>query len=245
MKLAKNRFTYGKDITHKVTFLDGNGVEITPSDDAPNIYLFDAFPSRNVAIAGTGALDSGSWTGSGSTRAIAFDAVTDPDPNSATHFKEYWIAINFTAEASGQSQCVVEKIRIERTWTQDPRLSIAAQDAKDVYPAISSYLSDDQITQYLIGAIDDLKTDLEAKGVEWQTVCNATKFKRAAIFRAIADASLSQHREQGDKFEKRYVEYSKKYEIQLTAINVIVDDDGDGEPEEIKEARPSYFIAYR
>ncbi len=238
---------YGRANTHQITLLDGNGAEITPSSDAPSIYLFSSQPTLSIAAAGTGAVQGPitSWSGSGATRTFTIAAVTDSQPTSTTRFKDYWLGVNFKLTSGGSTTTLIEEIYFERAVTQNPALVLKAADAKEIYPAIASYLSDAQINNYLIGALDDLKTDLEAKGIEWITVQNTNRFKRAAIFRAIADASLGQMQNQNDKFQERYKLYSAKYDAQMSAIQAVVDEDLDGAPEAIVKAKPNYYITYR
>lgn len=240
------RCLYGKANVVQISLLDSEGLELLPSNDNPTIYLFSSFPDRTAAAAGTGAVQTiSAWTGTGTDRAITIAAVSDPEPTSNTRHKEYYLGINFTLAASGQVQTLIEQVIFERALAQIDNLSITAQDAKNIYPAISSYLSDAQITSYIVGSTEELKTELKAKAIDWASVKNPRDFKRVIIYRAIADASFSQIQEQDDKFSKRYDAYQERAKKLLTAIDAIIDTDKDGVPDTAAPSKPNYYIMVR
>lgn len=244
--MNKSRYLYGKANTIQISLIDSDKTELVPSSDSPTIYLFNSQPSRQAAAAGTGSIQTiSSWTGAGTDRAITITAIADPEPTSATRYKEYYLAINFTLANSGQVQTLIEQIVFERVLAQADNLALNAQDAKAIYPTIGSYLSDALINNFLTGAIDDTKTELQGKGIDWVTVKNPKDFKRAIIFKAIADASLSQIQEDNDKFSKRYDIYSTRANKLLGIITAVVDADNDGTPEQETKSKPSYYIMQR
>lgn len=237
---------FGKSNVVQITLLDSQRLELTPSADSPTIYLFSSLPNRTAAAAGTGAVQTVSaWTGTGSDRAITLTAIADPEPTSATRIKEYYLGINFTLAVSGQVQTLIELITFERPLAQIDNLSINAQDAKNIYPAISSYLSDSQINNYIAGSTEELKLELSGKGIDWATIKNPRDYKRVIIYRAIADASLSQIQEQDDKFSKRYDTYLARATKVLASIDAILDTDKDGIPDAVTPTKPNYYIMQR
>lgn len=241
-----SKFLFGVSNVINVSLLDNERQEITPSADSPTIYVFDSLPSRTAAAAGTGAIQTiSSWTGSGSKRAVTIAAISDPDPASSARYKEYYLGINFTLVASGQVQTTIERFEVERVLSQVDNLTITAQDAKDIYPTISAYLSDALIAKYITGAIDDVKAELSGKGIDWAAIKNPKDYKRAIVFKAIADASLSQIQEPEDKFEKRYNIYTARADKLLSCTTAVIDTDKDGTPDKVTPSKPNYYIMMR
>ena len=227
---------FGKDITRKFYALE-DSEPINLYSQAPAIYLFTDQPSLTVARAGTGALQTVNYwsetTGIPYTRTYTFTAVDDPAPTSTTPPSSYyWEAINYYAKSGGQLQTKLRTIELEKPSATETVPGTTAQDLKDIYPAIDSYVeSDSELEQFIVVAQDEIKSQLKSKGIEWGTIENLKEFKYALAFLAIQYLSESQIVEASDKFAIRAEIYSKKYETALSRITVTHDTDNDGMPD--------------
>lgn len=242
------QYIFGKDIS-RVFYPTENDVPLSLPSQTPTIYVFDRKPSLTEAAAGTGAIKTiSTWSQDTSSPygcTYTITAIDDPQPTSLTDYKEYWEALNFYAKVGADVAPVIRKITLSRILGQDSQPGTSITDLKNIYPAISAYLSDAQLTQFLTIALDEIKLTLKAKGLDWAKLHELYELKLALAYKAITLCSLSQIREPEDRFAVRWKTFSDMYESLITNIKLSYDSDGDGEAEAPVEAKRGYWIAAR
>jgi hypothetical protein len=241
-------YNFGKDISRKL-YPEENGKPINLPVQTPTIYLFDSQPTLADAQAGTGSVQTcSSWTQATVepwALTYSFTAINDPDPTSATPSLTYWEALLYTLKTSGQAQTLLRTIEIERVAGAPEQPETTTEDLVNIYPAITAYATEQQLKEHLAIAIQEIKTELESKGIEWAHVANLSKLKLALAYKTISMVALSQIRERQDKHEYRYVEFDNKYQAQMQTIKLKIDEDQDGTYEVEKESSKFYFISER
>ncbi len=242
------KYQFGQDITH--TFyasLDGEPVNL-PSQ-APSIFLWsdDKKPaSISAAQAGTGATGAeiAYWTHSATApypRTFTIPAIDDPDPEGTETAQGFWLAINYIAQTAGTKQTVMQYFECERLRPTDGIPGTIAADLKEVYPAISAYLSDTQLGDFLSIAEEEMRFELESKGFDWVRIYDLKKTRLALAYKAIALCALSQIKEDNDKFHLRLQEFGRRYEAFLSTLTLPVDVDKNDMPD--GNARPAKTYA--
>lgn len=239
---------FGKSITRKFYPVE-DGEPINLVSQAPSIYLFSEQPTRTVAAAGTGALETiNYWIESAQSpyvRTFTIPAIDDPEPTGTTPQADYWLAINYKAEATEQTQTDIKSITVERAKSTSDIPGTKVQDVVDVYPDIYSYASFDQITAKLDNALSELKLELKGKGLEWGNLSNLKDLKLALAYKVIQLVAESQLVEGGDKFDLRRQLYKEKYEEIMKLVVLAYDVDGDGDPDTTEQAQSIAVIAFR
>lgn len=224
-------YNFGHSFTRQAFFLEGDEYINLPSQ-APAIYLFDSMPNRDDALAGTGAFSTISyWTENTSTpfnRNYTIPPIADPSPSSSVRIRNYWEAINFIATTSGQTQTLIRSFDLERAQALPESPLSTAQELKDIYPAITNYLTDAQLLMFGQIAEDEMQIDFEAAGYDWGQLHSLKKARLCLAYKTIALASLSQFKEPDDRFHERYKIFSEKYSTMLKNIKLPVDTDDDG-----------------
>lgn len=243
-------YAFGKQVIRNFYPLEGTKPLSLPTQ-TPTIYLFSAMPTLDAAQNGTDAIAShtlsawGEQAASPYRRAYTFPAIDDPDPDSNTPCRGYWEAINFLTKASGQVQTVIRQFEVERVAALESMPGTTAQDIKDAYPSIGQYLGDDKLDAMIGISLDELKLDLNIKGLRWQRLADLGQLKLAVAYKAICLACISQIREDNDRFAVRYEIFEKKLEALLNSIVLPYDKDGDGEHETKKQASTNSIIGIR
>lgn len=239
---------FGKDIIRRL-YPEENGKPINLPVQDPTIYLFSAQPTLAAAAAGTGAVQTcTSWTQATVepwTLTYSFTAINDPAPTSSTPSLTYWEALLYKLKTGAQVQTLLRTIELERVSGAPEQPETSTEDLVNIYPAITSYATEQQLKEFLAIAIQEIKTELESKGIEWAHVGNLTKLKLALAYKTISLVALSQIRERQDKHEYRYTEFDAKYQAQMQTIKLKVDEDQDGSYELEKESSKFYFISER
>lgn len=229
-----SHYPFGKDFTRALYSYDATTQPIQLPSQTPTIYIFSSEPNRTEAAAGTGAIQTiSSWTIASTTPYAATYTVTaidDPEPTGAVAVREYWEAINYIAKTAGQVQTKIRSFEIGRIAGGDSFPSLGTS-LTDLYPAITAYLTTDQITQFASLAREEMRLELRAKGIEWEQVSGLNDTYIGLAYKTIALAVLSQIKEQGDRHEIRYREFSAKYEAFMSTLKLPYDEDGDGSPD--------------
>lgn len=229
-------YNFGQAFTRYFYPTDGD-LPINLPTQTPHIYVFDSQPSREHAADGTGAIQTiTTWTEVTITpykRSFTVAAIADPEPTSSTYTREYWLAINFVTVAAGQTQTVVRSFEVSRVEGTESLPETTVRDVQDVYPQITSYLSPNELGEFIAIAESHVRTQLEAKGVSWPHVRDLKKLKSAIAYKAIWFSALSQVKAAGDKFTVRMAEYAKLYDFIMDSIKLPVDLDKDGDPDAI------------
>lgn len=243
------RYLFGKDITRSF-FPEENGAPIQLPTQTPTIYIFSTEPSRSNAATGTGKLGSAITTWTQSTASpygctYTIPAIADPSSTGTTNGAWYWEAINHVTKSSGTSQVTIRSFFLELTRGNEATPGTTVQDVIDNYPAITSYLTDDQISEFIDSAFFELRTDLEAKGAEIALTSQLQKTKLALAYKTISLASYSQFKEDNDKFIIRGNLFETKYRELMEKIVLPYDLDKDGQPETTVTPSSSYLIISR
>jgi hypothetical protein len=239
-------YNFGRSITRQLFPTEGDEPISLPSQ-SPSIYLFTEMPSLEDAAAGTGAFSTISyWTHALTEpypRTYSIPPIYDPEPTGSTPSRGYWEAINYVHAAGGQTRTLLRQFDVERGEALDSQPGTTRQDVIDAYPAITNYLSEPQIDEFISIALVLLKVDLEASGMRWSRIKDLHKTKLALTFRTIAEGSLSQVKDPNDRFAFRAAEYERKYKNILSKITLPYDKDGDGEAEsEGKPVNKAWYI---
>lgn len=239
---------FGKAISRGFTSYLEN-TEIIVSVTAPSIYLFDSEPTLANARDGTGSVQTlTSWTRATTApflNAYSFTAVEDPSPTSATDSYTYWEAINYYPEAAGQKQTVIRSFTLSRAIAGEDSVGITITDVKEVYPHISSYLTDGQLTAILDAATDQMKIDLEAVGLKWSGIKSQSKLALTLAYLCIAMSAESQITTEGDRFAARSDRYNEKYTGNLKKIELSYASDNKSTADSKQKAGASFMVANR
>lgn len=243
-----NTYVFGKSIQRRFYAQQANEPLQLPSQN-PTIYIFDSQPTRDAAILGTGAIETiTSWTQATVTPfecTYTIAAIDDPDPDSETQSAVYWEALKFIAATSEQTQTVIRAFVVERIEGTEAEPGTTAADLLAVYPALSAYLSPEQIGKHIALAQDELKMDLEIQGLKWGRIRELNKYKLILAWKAIQLSSESQIREPNDKFDSRSQLYRDKYDRAIKNLSLPYDTNGDGKPEAVGPTRTPYFLVTR
>lgn len=233
-------YFFGQSVTRSF-YPSNDGTPINLPTQTPEVFLFSAQPSLEDAIAGTGAFSTiSAWTEVSTTpyeRRLSYPPIYDPEPTSSSTSLGIWEVIKFRYESGGAVQSKMQYFDVQRPEAASSDPGTSTTDIIAAYPAISSYLTTDQLGAILGQARILMRTDIEAAGFKWSRVQNLDQTKLALAYRAIAESSLSQVREPNDRFAYRYDIYSKKYKDELSKITFKHDRDGDGQVDEIAPAQ--------
>lgn len=226
-------YIFGKDI-ERVFYPHAGKEPINLPSQVAEIYLFSSQPTMTEAINGTNAIPSHTvsyWehnTISPYGRKYTIPAIADPDVDSAIPKRGYWQAINFYAKISAQKQTLLEYFEVRRAEGVPEVPSTSKYDLKNIYPAISSYVTDQQLENFIDIALDQIKLELKNKGVEYQTIDNLKDLKLALAYKTISLVSLSQIKEPTDRFALRYDEFKTMYHQTMKLITLVSDSNSDG-----------------
>ena len=244
-------YNFGKDITRTlIDYEDGEPFAL-PSQ-SPAIYLYSTQPSQSDAVNGTGAIGGAYslnyWTENASSpykRTYTFPAIADPAPGGDQRCYGYWEVLRYVRKSSGQTQTIIRQFDVERGAQGDSYPAITVQVLKDVFPGIATYASDAQLSAFIDNGIEQAKLDIQAKGHKWERLFELNKIKLAIAFRCIADVSLSQIKEAGDRFEIRFKEFQLKYEAMMGSLELPVDTTGDNIADTETPLKPSFSFVTR
>ncbi len=226
-----------------------NDLPIQLPTQTPSIYIFTDNPTLSDARDGTGAAQTVStWSQNASSPyecTYTIDAIDDPDPESAIPYRTYYEAINFTVESGEQVQTVVRTIDIERASGGAENASVVYTDLVEVYPAITAYASNNQLGSFINIATDNIEMKLKGKGVRWSDIQNVDELKRAIAYRSIQLLSESQIVNGDDKFSIRAQLYKDKTAESLTDVELFIDTNRDGIPDQVAKPNSRYVIVAR
>lgn len=197
----------------------------------PRIYLFTSHPSRTQGSAGTSAIQTiTAWeekTDPPFARIYRFSEIEDPNPTSDTGYQEYWEAINFVTEASGQEQQIIRLFRVERVESSDSTHGTTRETLKEIYPKIVSYISDDDdLDDAIVTAETELETYFASRDMKWSRVYGAYKLKLAVAYKAIEVFCRGEFKEENDRHHLRMKMYEKLCSDQLGLVAIDYRKDG-------------------
>ena len=191
-------YNFGASFIRSIYIYTENDVAIPIIDESRTIYYFNESPSLAVALAGTGAIQTVSAFASlgqvdpyGATWTVL--PILDPFPLSSIYERTYYEAVNFKLVASGQVQTRIRELQLVRANIAPEKLPTTIQDLKNIYPLISSLLSDAKLEQYLSLATLQFKMDLKGKDIEYSKVFNLEDARLLLAYLAIAMSSEAQN----------------------------------------------------
>ena len=242
-----DQYLFGKDFQREFIALENNKPVKLPTQTSLTIYYFTAKPNRTEAAAGTGAIASAitSWTqdeGSPYKTQWTVTAIADPAATSDVDTRWYWESINYITKTGGTTTTKVRAFKLARAAAPSTYPKITTIDLIEVYPAIASYLKEDQLNSVIDNCLEEMILDLERDGLEFGKFTDLKKLRLPLAFKCIAESCLSQIEAEGDAFEYRYKEFNKKYAEKLRAITLPYDDDGDGQAELEQKPKRNYWI---
>jgi len=236
-----NKYYFGEDLTVFYHYREDS----EPSTDSPTIYLFEDMPTRAEASAGTGAIKTiSSWSDSERDFAKKFTvtAVSDPDATSSNRLEDYFLAINYTLQASGDTVTDIQEIFIERPIGNTSSLNVNVRDIIAVESQIYNDLDEGFIESKIEQAINEMKLELKKQGYEFDKVKNKHDLKLPVIYKTIAEISLSQLTGLGDDNDVRNDKYEAKFLKAMKYLEIQYDRDGDGDVD--LKAKPKRNFAY-
>lgn len=238
-------YSFGQDFTFWFYPLVDDQPASVPTamqGQTPAIYVFpDTLPSRDAAIAGTGAIQTIlSWTWDGARNGWSFtvDGIDDPDPKGGTFERTYWIAINFRLSPSEQQQCVLRSVEMERPAAHQFNVEVDETDLQSFYPQINAYATAAHQREHIQNGIAQVKSALKAKGFKWSRLTRPDQLKHAVCYRALAMLFLSQA-QGNDKFAALYDEFKTLYQTEIDGLTIDYDSDNDGDA----DASPTFGAA--
>ena len=241
-------YNFGRDIERKL-YPEENGRNIALPTQDPTIYLFSAQPSLADALVGTGAIQTITTWNQRALRPFectyTISAIDDPTPTSATPTTTYWEALIFKLTTGEQDQCIIRAFDLGRTFGAPEQPSVSTADLYDIYPAITAYATEAQLTKHIATAEKELRKDLKNNGFEWSRIGNLADLHLALAYKAISMVAFSQIVELNDKFDIRHKKFESDYQSQLNTIILRVDVDGDGIYETTEAASIPFVINVR
>lgn len=223
---------FGKSIKREFYPEDYDGQPVSIASLSPTIYLFLNEPSYSEATTGTNALQTVSAWDSQSTAspykcAYTFTAVDDPYPESEVPSRGYWEVINAVLQTGEPAVPVKRYFDITRIKAPEARPGTSLDDLKAAFPDINNYANDNKLNQVLPTAEEELRSDVEASGVVWDTVGNIPKTRLALAYKALVFACMGQLLEDSDRHEKRSDFFERLYRGQLKKIAIRFDSNED------------------
>lgn len=217
-----------------------------PHDGAENVYLFDEEPTLAEAKAGTGAIQTiATWATAGNNahaKSITVQAIDDPNPDDAITDKDYWLGINYEIENNEQVQTDIFRITLRRHKGNIVGTEANLTNIKQIFPEITSYATDSQITNFISIARSQVESDFNKKGLTLDRVANLQDFWLGMAYKVISLIGISEFKEEGDRHYVRYREYGLMYQEHITGLRVEVDNDQSGDAEEVKTGGYPYLV---
>lgn len=207
----------------------------------PSIYLFSSQPSAEAALSGDGAFQTKTTWTQASVEPYKCTYSLDPIPppaSGATQTLGFWESIKLVAASGGQAQAVTRYFEVSKPSGTATDPETGRNDITGVYPGILSYLREDQLDTFLADAREELKLDLEARGLTWARLGELNKLRLALAYKAISLASFSQFQTLNDRHYVRWKQYAEKCKALLDTVNVTNDVDGDGQQDQA--IKPSF-----
>lgn len=244
----ENQHVWAKDIQRSFYPMQGNTPLALPTQSITG-YLFSDKPSVTVGQAGTGSVGSLTQLSQNSNSpyeiSYEFAAVDNPQPDALEYSKEYWEALNFVIEESGETETIVRSILLAKIENLDSVPGTTVQDIKDVFPAIEAYLSDSKLLQFISIAESDIKDQFRKQGFRWSRLYDLSLLRYALAYKAISEASIANIKQAEDRHHVRARYYDKKYEDKLKSIFLLYDEGNDGSPEVQVQASTTSVVMRR
>lgn len=240
---------FGKDITRSFTADDGQAAVLLPTQ-APTIYIFSTYPTLDGAQNGTGAVATiSTWQQSLATGECTYTipAIADPYPESAFVERDYFEAINYILQTSGQTQTKIRGFSIRRADALESIPGTTPADIKAAWPHVNAYITDAQLEKAIGLAEIQVRHDLAAKGYTWGRIFNLADTRIGIAFKAIEMAAAGEMSRNGaqEKFAWMVNYFAGKYADYMGTIKLPMDKDGDGVADITIDARAPYQVITR
>ncbi len=219
-----------------VSFTAQAGGETVALNSLVSARLYSERPTlaQKVDDAGTGAIEKvESWTNGNSTneKLIAFSGVDDPEPNSNSDFKIYYLAVGFKLEADETTIYKVLPIYIWRIKPIGSRYGVSATDVIGRQSKLSSYNDGSYLESMINDAEEEIETDLAIEGYQVEDV-DLSDLHLLVLLKAIELAARDKTNDPNDTWADKAKFYAGRYGKRLKTIRIKHDQDGDGLPEE-------------
>lgn len=230
----EEQHVWAKEIERTLFPLEGNSPIALPTQSITG-YLFLDKPTSTVGQAGTGAISSLTQIAQNANSPYGvnytFPAVDNPEPDALEYSREYWEALNFVLEDSGETETIVRSLLLTKVENLESVPGTSVQDIKDVFPAIEAYLSDSKLQQFISIAESDIKDEFRKQGFRWSRLYDLSLLRYALAYKAISEASIANIKQSEDRHHVRARYYDKKYQSKLKSIFLLYDQGNDGSPE--------------
>ena len=236
-------YVYGKDLTYYLyAFEDKTKITNLPAQTVQG-YLFLDQPTRAIAAAGTGALQSPtqSLTANG-TIALTLTAITDPNPGDILGYRLYWVAVNFILKTAGEVQTVIRAIKVERVSGQDAEIGVTYAKIVAIYPDVVNYLTEAEVNEMITLAKIDLLDDLTNKGFDWNQVNKPDQLFNALLFNTLVYVYNSQIQREGDRFAFSSAKAQARYDSLKTNLRLEYDSTMSGMTTNIEPVGSPIFL---
>lgn len=220
-------------------------------DDAPveipaqtlTLRVYSERPSREAAIAGTGAIGSPvEVITTEARRAVEFTIpkIADPDQTSETAEVLYWVSVLYKLHASGDTLLALRGLELERSTAQHSTIAISLADLAAVYPPIRKLVKQEQIPGFVDTAIEKIRSRITKDGRNWRDIWDTSKLKFSTVHMALSVALFSVVQGGGSEYRDLALEFRTTAEELLG--NVLLEF-GAQEPEtEPTAAKRDYMI---
>lgn len=231
------RYLFGDDFTYTYFPVSNDGTPLVGIGSLDSAYIFTDTnkPDRDAAQAGTNAVQTlGSWTVNGNGYDFAVDALDDPDIDSATAERSFWLGINYVIDTGEQTQTDIVQLQMTRSVGYGAELSVSQADLSKYYPNITSFVSEAKQSDHINEAIEHVKSVLKARRIDYYEILDADELREPVIWRSLYQIALALVSSGEVGFEILMAEAKDNYENALSRLSLRLDTDLDGEPDQVK-----------
>lgn len=236
---------FGKPLSRTLIAYEKN-VAI-PISSLNSVSLYSTLADAQAAV--NPIVSMSSWTASAThPYQISYNlpALTDPSPSADRKSWQFWEALSFELATNGEAQTDYRAIEVSRVESGESIPTTTISDLKALFPALSSFLSDPKLSDILELANLQMKIDLKSKGIEYARARGLEEANLALAYLAISMSSEGLYAKSGQDVHKiRAEDYALKYSQTLSKIKIPYDSNGDGVPDETKEAAPAFWFMPR
>jgi hypothetical protein len=225
-------YPFGADITYTIyTGVNGEKFDNLPASQGSSgkLYLYSEKPTREDALAGTGAIGSAiTLTVASSKLTGTIPAIDDPDPDGNVRTLTYWVAANFIKKTGGQEETLIRPIKLSRADAHDVEIGVAVDSVLSILPDLDGYLGSVEINGIILAATSEIKEDITAKGIEWASVHDPEQLYWVVLWRSLELVSDSQILVEGDRWDRARDRFEKRYTQTLSNLKLKYEADASG-----------------
>jgi hypothetical protein len=203
-------------------------------DDENNTSPGDALQSKTSWSSGTDTNE----------QVISFDAISDPDPDSAKKREIYYAVISYKLTSGGNTINDIEPFIIWRPEGVVSRFNVTTVEIFALESKLENLFTTSEINSKIDLSERLVKQDLLGKGFDIQRL-RMTDGKDLVRFMATSLLCLDASNDPDDEWMMKSEKYEKRYQNGLITIPLgyDTDDDGDIEPGE-EDVRPNYSVGF-